>query len=308
MGKRDLKSIRDLTPEGVEAVYAHAARLKQALKQGKPHRELEGAVLSMIFEKPSLRTRMTFEIGIYQLGGCGITQVSSEIGVGKRESVYDVAKNLERWVQMICIRTFAQSVVEELARHASIPVINALTDHEHPCQALADLFTLREHLGDLQGRTLAYIGDGNNICHSLLLLCPMLGVNISVACPARYQPDPGVLNRAQASAAVSGAKVAVTDDPAVAVARASAVYTDVWASMGQEAEAAERMKVFMPYQVNAALMAKAPADALIMHDLPAKRGLEITDEVIDSPRSIVFDQAENRLHVQKGIMVYLCRG
>jgi ornithine carbamoyltransferase len=305
MGKRDLTSISDLNASEVEAIYSLAARLKSALKAGRPHRELDGCVLSMIFEKPSLRTRMTFETGIYQLGGLGITQVSSEVGLGERESIYDVAKNLERWVQLIMIRTFEQSVVEELARCAGVPVINALTDLEHPCQALADLFTLREHKGELKGRTLAFIGDGNNICHSLLLLCTMLGVDIHVATPARYRPNAAIMERASAYAAATGAKVFLTDDPAAAVQGADAIYTDVWASMGQEEEAAERQKVFQPYQVNAALVAKAPAGVLIMHDLPAHRGEEITDEVIDSPNSIVFDQAENRLHVQKGVMVFL---
>lgn len=305
MSKRDLVSISDLSAADVEAIFGHARRLKREQKAGRPHREMEGHTVSLMFEKPSLRTRMTFEIGVFQLGGLGITQVSAEVGLGKRESVYDVAKNLERWVRMIVIRTFEQQVVADLARHASVPVINALTDDEHPCQALTDLFTLSEHLGDLKGRSLAYIGDGNNICHSLMLLCPLLGVDISVATPPDYRPCADVMERALASAKLSGSKVVLTDDPEVAVDSADAIYTDVWASMGQEGEAEDRAKVFAPYQVNADLVSKAPAGALIMHDLPAHRGDEITDEVIDSANSIVFDQAENRLHAQKGIMVFL---
>jgi ornithine carbamoyltransferase len=307
MSKRDFVSIGDFSAADVAEVFAHAERLKSDLKAGRSHRDLEGRTVSMLFEKPSLRTRMTFEIGVFQLGGLAVTQVASEVGLGIRESIYDVAKNLERWVQLIVIRTFDQGVVEELARHATVPVINALTDLEHPCQAITDLFTIREHLGDLRGRTLAFIGDGNNICHSLLLLCPMLGVNVSVATPPDYRPCSDIVERARSSAQNTGARVVLTDDPSVAVAEADAIYTDVWASMGQEDEALKRAKAFAPYQVNARLVAGASDGALIMHDLPAHRGEEITDDVIDSPSSIVFDQAENRLHAQKGIMAFLCR-
>ena len=309
MDKRDLTSITDLSVEDISTIYGHAARLKAAQKAGQPHRELDGRVLSMIFEKPSLRTRMTFEVGIYQLGGLGVSQVSAEVGVGKRESVYDIAKNLERWVDLVMIRTFQQTVVDEMARHCAKPVINALTDWEHPCQALTDLFTLSEHKGRLEGVNLTYIGDGNNVCHSLLLLCPLLGVNITVGGPGgEYAPDPAIVAKATQCAANSGSRVVVTDDPVEAVGQADAIYADVWASMGQESEQNARKRIFIPYQVNAALVAHAPAGALIMHDLPAHRGEEITDEVIDSPQSIVFDQAENRLHVQKGIMVFLYKG
>lgn len=308
MDKRDLTSITDLSVEDISTIYGHAARLKAAQQADQPHRELEGRVLSMIFEKPSLRTRMTFEVGIYQLGGLGVSQVSSEVGVGKRESVYDIAKNLERWVDLVMIRTFQQEVVEEMARHCAKPVINALTDWEHPCQALTDLFTLSEHKGQLEGVNLTYIGDGNNVCHSLLLLCPLLGVNITVGGPSDYPPHPKIVAQARKHAATTGARVTVTRDAIEAVRQADAIYADVWASMGQENEQWERQRIFMPYQVNATLVSHAPAGALIMHDLPAHRGEEITDEVIDSPQSIVFDQAENRLHVQKGIMVFLYKG
>jgi ornithine carbamoyltransferase len=303
--KRDLVSINDLSRDRVLQIFQISRELKAHLAQGVYPRLLENRVLALIFEKPSLRTRVTFEVGILQLGGHAISMMSHEIGIGKRESCYDVAKNLERWVDLVAIRTFGQDIVEQLAAHARIPIINALTDEEHPCQALTDLFTLSEHFDDLRGLTLAFVGDGNNICNSLLLLCPMLGVNIAVACPTGYCPPEAVIEQAERNAAVSGSTVEITSDPAAAVRNANAIYTDVWASMGQESERDERHCVFAPYQVNAALVGHAPRGAKIMHDLPAHRGEEITDDVIDSPESIVFDQAENRLHVQKGIMVFL---
>lgn len=305
MRKRDLVSINDLSRDDVLEIFYIARDLKSRLAKGERPRLLDGRVLAMIFEKPSLRTRVTFEVGIHQLGGHAVTLTQAEIGLGKRESVHDVAKNLERWVNLVAIRTFEQEIVAQLALHAAIPVINALTDSEHPCQALADLFTLTEHFSSIQGLTLAYVGDGNNICSSLLLLCPLLGVNISVASPAAYAPPSAILAQAQRNAALTGARVALLQDPVAAVRDANAIYTDVWASMGQEHEAAERARVFRPYQVNGDLVASAPTGVKIMHDLPAHRGEEITDDVMDSENAIIFDQAENRLHVQKGIMVFL---
>lgn len=309
MQKRDFVSVNNLSRDEVAEVFQISRDLKDRLVQNERPRLLDNRAVAMIFEKPSLRTRVTFEVGIAQLGGHAVTLSQSDIGIGKRESCHDVAKNLERWVDLIAIRTFGQDIVEELARHARIPVINMLTDHEHPCQAMADLFTLTEHFDDIQGLNVAYIGDGNNICCSLLLLCPLLGVNLAVASPPDYAPPEGIVAQAMRNAASTRARVRILSDPAKAVKNADAIYTDVWASMGQESEAEERKKVFLPYQVNAELVAHAPRGVKIMHDLPAHRGEEITDEVMDSENSIIFDQAENRLHVQKGIMAFLmgCR-
>jgi len=305
VAKRDLVSINNLSLDNVREILQISRDLKDRLARGDRPRLLDGRVLAMIFEKPSLRTRVTFEVGIYQLGGQAVVLAQNHIGLGTRESCYDVAKNLERWVDLIAIRTFGQDIVEELATHAGIPVINALTDSEHPCQALADVFTLIEHFGDIKGLTFAYVGDGNNICSSLVLLCPLLGVNVVVAGPPNYRPSRDVVAQAERNAVQTGAKVLVLDDPVQAVRNADVIYTDVWASMGQENEREERARTFRPYQVNAELVRHAPRGVKIMHDLPARRGEEITDEVLDSPNSIVFDQAENRLHVQKGIMVFL---
>jgi len=303
--KRDLVSINNLNRDDVLEIFQIARDLKDRLVQSDRPRLLEGRTLAMIFEKPSLRTRVTFEVGIYQLGGHAIALAQHEIGVGTRESCRDIAKNLERWVDVLAVRTFGQHILEELAAHARIPVINALTDSEHPCQALADLFTLVEHFGEIEGLTLAYVGDGNNICNSLLLLCPLLGVNVTVAGPRDYAPPRDVVAQARRNAALTGARVLLLDDPIRAVRNADMIYTDVWASMGQESEREERAAIFRPYQVNAELVGHAPRGVKIMHDLPAHRGEEITDEVMDSENAIMFDQAENRLHVQKGILVFL---
>ena len=240
-----------------------------------------------------------------QMGGTAIYLGPSEIGLGKRESVYDIAKNLERWFDLVMVRTFAQKNVDELARHCKLPVINALSDSEHPCQAMADFLTVLEKRGSFDGFKLAYLGDGNNICHSLIALTARLGTEIRVGAPEGYHPDPALLAEARKVAEQTGARILVTTDPAEAACGADAIYTDVWASMGREAEAEERKARFLPYQVNAALAAGAKPGAYIMHDLPAHRGEEITSEILDSPQSIVFDQAENRLHAQKAIMVYL---
>ncbi|HWQ14487.1 MAG TPA: ornithine carbamoyltransferase [Roseiflexaceae bacterium] len=299
-------SALDLTRDETEALLLRALELKDAWRAGGHTTwPLRGKTLALVFEKPSLRTRVAFEAGMTQLGGHGSYLSANDIDMGGRESVPDVARNLSRWVQAIAARVFRHTTVETLARHASVPVINALSDREHPCQALADMLTLRERFGRLQGLTLAYVGDGNNVCHSLLLMGATLGVNVRVGCPPDYRPDPEILALAEERAAESDATLAVTASPAEAVAGADAVYTDVWASMGQEHEAARRRPVFQPYQVSAALLGGAASHALAMHCLPAHRGEEITADVIDGPRSVVFDQAENRLHVQKALILTL---
>ncbi len=303
--KRDLRSCADLTPDDARAILQLAADLKRELRGGGNRPRLRGKSLAMIFEKPSLRTRCTFELGMVQLGGYALYLSPQEIGLGRRESVHDVARNLERWFDMIMARTYAQVTVDELARHARIPVINALSDEDHPCQAFADYLTLTEHAGELRGFNLTYIGDGNNICHSLMTLGAMFGVNVTVCTPEGYEPMESVTRAALELAALNGSEIILERDPAASVRRARAIYTDVWASMGQEHEAAARAAIFAPYQVNRALVERAPAGVLIMHDLPAHRGEEITDEVMDGPGAIMFDQAENRLHAQKGILLFL---
>lgn len=300
MKAQDFISAQDITTDELLGLFELAKDMKANRK--KYLRSREGMTLAMIFEKPSLRTRVTFDVGIQQLGGNGIFLGPSDINLGKRESVFDVAKNLERMVDIIMIRTFAHSICTDMADHAGIPIINGLTDHEHPCQALADFFTLWELKGDLKGKKLTYVGDGNNVAHSLLLTGARLGVNVSVATPKGYEPDTGVVENAKKDAQKFGAKIEVTNDPVAGVANTDAVYTDVWASMGQEEESEARKKIFSPYQVNSELMAKANPDAVFLHCLPAHRGEEVTDEVIDSKQSIVFREAENRLHVQKALM------
>ena len=263
---------------------------------------LRGRSLSLLFEKPSLRTRLTFELAMKQLGGDSI--LSNGI-IGEREPLQDVARNLDRWTQGIVARVFSQATVDELARWSKVPVVNALSDLYHPCQALADMLTLREHFSALAGLSLAFVGDGNNVAHSLMLSALRLGVNFSLATPPGYEANPDVVSQASALAAVSGARLRITTDPEEAVAGASAVYTDVWASMGTEHEAEKRRKAFRAYQVTENLFALAAPDAIFMHCLPAHRGEEVTDEVIESPRSVVFDQAENRLHAQKALLLML---
>jgi ornithine carbamoyltransferase len=304
-------SAADLTRAEAEALLERAQSLKAEWRNGGHPRNgngdlpLQGKTLALVFEKPSLRTRVAFEAGMTQLGGHGSYLSANDIDMGGRESVPDVARNLSRWVQAIAARVFRHATVEELARYATVPVINALSDREHPCQALADMLTLKERFGRLQGLRLAYVGDGNNVCHSLMLLGATLGVNVGVACPPDYRPDPEIVALAEQRAAESDATIAISADPGEVVAGADAVYTDVWASMGQEHEAARRRPVFQPYQVNAALMALARPDTLFMHCLPAHRGEEVTADVIDGPRSVVFEQAENRLHVQKALILML---
>lgn len=266
---------------------------------------LVGRFLAMIFEKPSLRTRVTFEVGIASMGGGAVFLDHTQARLGERESVHDVAKNLERWVQGIVARVFEHTVLEELAENSSIPVINALSDRCHPCQAFADFFTLEERFGNLRGLKFAYIGDGNNVCHSLLTIGARLGVHVRVATPAGYEPDPAVVSEARRNARENRGKIEILRSPEEAVTGAQAVYTDVWASMGQENEAAEREAIFARYHVNRRLFGQADTNAVFMHCLPAHRGSEVAAEVIDSPQSIVFDQSENRLHVQKAILLTL---
>jgi ornithine carbamoyltransferase len=266
---------------------------------------LGGRFLAMIFEKPSLRTRVTFEVGIQSLGGSAIFLDHSNARLGERESIPDVARSLSRWVQGIVARVFEQKALEELAAHASIPVVNALSDRFHPCQALSDFFTLEERFGAARGLKLAYVGDGNNVCHSLLLAGARVGAHVRVATPAGYAPDAQIVADARRTAKETRGKIEVLRAPQEAVAGAQAIYTDVWTSMGQESETDERAAKFAPYQVNDELMSLAAPDAVFLHCLPAHRGAEVTDAVMDGPRSIVFDQAENRLHVQKAILLKL---
>jgi len=303
--KKDLLSIQNLNREDVKKIFSLATMIKKAFKKKEYHKPLKELTMAMIFEKPSLRTRLTFETGMYQLGGHAVYLTHNDIKMGERESIYDIARNLERWVDVIIARVFSHKNVEELAKHASIPVINALSDKEHPCQALTDIYTLTEKWDTLQGKTLTFIGDGNNTCHSLMLLGTMMGLNIIVCGPEEYKPSEAVEEAARKNASQSGGSYIFETEPSSAIKNADAIYTDVWASMGHEKEAEERRKVFASFQVNSQLLKQAPSSCLIMHDLPAHRGEEITDDVIDGKNSIVFDQAENRLHAQKGMIVYL---
>jgi len=265
-------------------------------------RSLAGRYLTLLFEKPSLRTRLTFELAIKQLGGDAVVSTGP---IGDREPLKDVARNLDRWTNGIVARVYSHQTIEELARWSSVPVINALSDLYHPCQAFADMFTLQEHFGSVRGIKLAYIGDGNNVAHSLLLNAVRLGIHVSIGCPHGYEPNAGIVAQATALADLCGASVEITHDPERAIDGAHAVYTDVWTSMGQEMEKEQRRAIFAPFQVNAELFVQADSEAVFLHCLPAKRGEEVTDEVIDSPQSIVFDQAENRLHVQKALLLGL---
>lgn len=300
---KDFLSIRDLTTYEFGLLLDRTAEMKKHPRRFR--RALEHKILAMIFQKPSLRTRMTFEAGMLQLGGEAIYLAPSDIQMGSREGAYDIGKNLERWVDGIMLRTFGHGIAVALAESAKIPVINALTDLSHPCQGMADFFTLREHKGSLANLKLAYVGDGNNVCHSLMLAAARGGTKMAVGTPAGYEPDPAMVKAAREDGRDTGFELTVTNDAEQAVSGADAVYTDVWASMGQEAEKEKRALIFAPFQVNARLMALAKKDAVFMHCLPAHRGEEVTDEVIDSPNSIVYDQAENRLHVQKVILALL---
>ena len=299
--KRDFLSLADFTRAELEEIIHLAARMKRDLKDGKQPPLLAGKSLAMIFEKPSLRTRVTFEIGMNQLGGTAVNLRHRDIQLGQRESVADIARNLERWVDLIMARTFAHATLVELARHAGVPVINGLSDLLHPCQVLADCFTLMEHRGRLDGMRIAFVGDANNVANSWIDAAATLNFDFILASPPGYEPDAATLQAARAA----GGRVTITHDAAAAAQGADVLYTDVWTSMGQEREAEKRRRDFAAYQINADLLQRAAAKAVVMHCLPAHRGEEITAEVIDGPQSIVFDQAENRLHTQKAIMVWL---
>jgi len=302
---RHFLSLQDFTPTEIAALLHFAGELKQRQKKGESHPLLAGKTLGMIFQKPSTRTRVSFEVGMWQLGGYALFLSSQELQMGRGEPIKDTAAVLSRYVDGIMIRTFNHSEVEELAFYASVPVINGLTDLLHPCQALADLLTVEERLGKLAGLKLAYTGDGNNVAHSLLLGCSKMGMNIAVAGPRPYWPLPEITAKARENAAASGGSVLITEDPLEAVKEADVIYTDVWASMGKEAEKMERKKIFAPYQVNDNLVKAARPGALVMHCLPAYRGEEITTEVLEGEQSVVPEQAENRLHAQKSLMALL---
>ena len=302
----DLISTRDLGPDGVQAVL-HLTELMKS-RPSVFSRALAGKQMVMFFEKPSLRTRLTFESGMVSLGGTAMFVDQSKNRLDAREKLSDIAHNLERWVDVIVLRTFSHETIAGMAKYASIPVINALSDLEHPCQALADYFTLQEHFGGVKDITLAYVGDGNNVANSLMLTCACLGSSIRIATPKGYSCNPEIIAEAKKIAKQTGAKLEFLTDPHAAVAGVDAVYTDAWASMGQEQESQKRAEIFPPYQVNKKLMAEAAPHAVFMHCLPAHRGEEATDEVMDSEQSAIFDQAENRLHVQKAILYILLGG
>ncbi len=306
LNQRDLVSVHDLAPHEIQELFHLTEMLK--LRPADFRGALAGKQMVMFFEKPSLRTRLTFEAGMDSLGGSTFFVDQTRSRIDARESLHDVAHNLERWIDLIVLRTHDHATVEEMAIHSDIPVINALSELEHPCQALADFFTLQEHFGDFRKIHLAYVGDGNNVAHSLLLTGAALGSAVSIATPAAHGPMPEVVRAAEALSGETGAAINIMTDPREAVSGADAVYTDAWASMGQENEAEARSAVFAPYQVNAELMQHAAPHALFMHCLPAHRGWEVTDEVIDSSNSVVFEQAENRLHIQKAILVWLLGG
>lgn len=302
----NLRRISDLTREQLHDILQLTGKMKDDPAQYRDC--LKGKTMAMINEKQSLRTKVTFEAGIQQLGGYSIYLTNHDINLGKREPVKDVARNLSRWVDIIVARVYLQATVDELATFAAIPVVNALSDEEHPCQAIADVFTIWDQRcgrNSLQGYRLTFIGDGNNVCNSLMLISGLLGMRMVVCTPERYQPCERIFNQANQLARELGGSIVLETNPVTAVQSTQAIYTDVWTSMGQERETEQRIKDFQGYQVNTALMSKAPRDAIVMHCLPAHRDEEITDEVIESPNSVVFDQAENRLHAQKAIMKYL---
>lgn len=299
-----LLSIRDLTREDVLRLFRLAAELKARQKAGDRATPLAGKTLALVFEKPSLRTRVTFEVGMVHLGGRAIYLSAQEIGLGARESVPDVARNLGRWVDLIAARTFRHETVESLALHAGVPVVNGLSNAEHPCQALSDFFTLWERGLDLAKIRLAWIGDGNNVCHSVILLAALTGTSVVVACPPGYEPDRAI----QAACRELGGQLTITHEPRDSALGADVLYTDVWISMGQEAERERRLEAFRRFQVNETLVGLAKPSAVVMHCLPAHRGEEITDAVVDGPRSLVLDQAENRLHAQKAVLLTLLGG
>lgn len=307
--RRDLISIADLSAEEILDIFQSAKDLKQKLKNKEPHHLLPGKILALLFDKPSNRTRVSFSVGIWQLGGLALDLPAAQIQTGQRESPLDVIRTLSRYVDGIVVRTFAHETILKMAEVSTVPIINGLTDLLHPCQIMADLFTVWEKKNEnLAGLKIAYLGDGNNIANSLLLGCAKLGLGLAVATPKGYEPKEEVLKLAGLLAEHTGSQPVLTEDPVAAVQGADFIYTDVWTSMGQEAEAQKRKKVFLPYQINQALLGLSKPGALVLHCLPAHRGDEITDEVLDGPASIVFDQAENRLHVQKAILVKILQG
>ncbi len=303
----DLLAINALTTEEIEDILTLSAELKEKQKNRQIDCPLIGRTLGMFFEKPSTRTRVSFEVGIYQLGGQAIVLPVSDLQIGRGETIADTASVLSRYIDAIVIRTFEHKIVEEWAEHASIPVINGLTDMHHPCQALADVFTIKEKKGRLKGLKMTYIGDGNNVAHSLIEICVKTGIDISLACPKGYEPDKKIVKSAIEDAKKNGSRIEILSDPQKAAKDADALYTDVWASMGQEKEHKKRLKIFKDYQLNKKLLKSAKPDALVMHCLPAHRGEEITEEVLEGPNSVIFDQAENRLHTQKAVMVRLMK-
>jgi ornithine carbamoyltransferase len=304
MKQRHLLNFDGLSRREFESILRLAAELKRKQKRGVAHALLAGKAMALVFEKPSLRTRATFAVGMAQLGGTAIYLGPAEVGLGTRETPADCARNLDRWFDLVTVRTFGHEIIEEMAQNSSVPVINALTDGYHPCQVLADCQTLIEHKGKLAGLKIAFVGDGNNMVHSWIEAAAIVPFAFAVACPKGYEPDAGIV----AKATHKGAAVTVTDSVVAAVAGADAIYTDVWTSMGQEKEAQARLRAFRPYQVNSSVVRLAKRDAVVMHCLPAHRGEEITHEVLESPQCIAFDQAENRLHAQKAVMVWLLRG
>lgn len=295
-----LLSVSDIKDD-VKYILDLAGKIKAGEIEEKP---LKDKTLAMIFQKSSTRTRVSFDVGMYQLGGRAIFLSSNDLQMGRGEPIYDTAKVLSRFVDGIMIRAIKHSDVEELAEHADVPVISGLTDYEHPCQALADMLTVKEHLGDWAGKKICFVGDGNNVCNSLLLIAPLLGMDMSVACPKGYEPDEEILKTAGEYADENNTEITVTDDIGVALENVDVVYTDVWVSMGDESEAAQREKDFAPFQVNSDLMGLANPGAIFMHCLPAIRGQEVTAEVIDGPQSVIFDEAENRMHAQKAVLYY----
>jgi ornithine carbamoyltransferase len=304
MSKRDLLNFDGLSRREFDAILQLAGALKRKQKRAIAHRLLAGKTMALVFEKPSLRTRSTFAVGMTQLGGTAIYLGPAEVGLGSRETPADCARNLDRWFDLITVRTFAHKIIEEMAEYSTVPVINALTDGYHPCQVLADCQTLIEHKGKLDGLKIAFVGDGNNMVHSWLEAAALVPFSFTLACPKGYEPDAAILSKALKN----GAKVAVTHSVEAAVSGADAIYTDVWTSMGQEQESQARVNAFRAYQVNSQVVAMAKKDAVVMHCLPAHRGEEITHEVLESPQCVAFDQAENRLHAQKAVMVWLLRG
>ncbi|MBI5198835.1 MAG: ornithine carbamoyltransferase [Nitrospirae bacterium] len=303
--KKDLLTVGDLTKEDIENILKRSSLLKEKQKRGETHCSLIGKTLGMFFEKASTRTRVSFEVGIYQLGGQAIFLTHQDLQIGRGETIADTARVLSRYIDCLVVRTFSQKVVEELARYATIPVINGLTDTHHPCQVLSDLFTIFEKKGRLNGLKLCYIGDGNNVANSLIEGATRVGINLTLACPDGYEPLKEIVRKAIAEKGKGGPYIEILRDPLKAAEGADMLYTDVWASMGQESERGKRLKVFSPYQVNSKIVQVAKPDVLVMHCLPAHRGEEITDEVIDGKYSIVLDQSENRLHTQKAILEML---